>query len=185
MFKNLDKDNDTEAGHMCSGRLFREVHLVNLFKKNYGDEGFYSGEEADLIDEDHSELARTEEGKADELRQEESETSGTVQTAEVSPIIPPVDSVVLRNQSNPIHQSAQSTINSSPPHIQSGTPGRSMADEMRLPIFRGDGSEDPDQHWFLCEAVWNIKNVTDEAIKRTQFSTTLRDRTLSWYMKLV
>jgi hypothetical protein len=60
-----------------------------------------------------------------------------------------------------------------------------MADEMRLPIFRGYGSEDPDQHWFLCEAVWNIKNVTDEAVKRTQFSTTLRDRALSWYMKLV
>jgi hypothetical protein len=29
------------------------------------------------------------------------------------------------------------------------------------------------------------KNVTDESIKRNQFSTTLRDRTLSWYMKLV
>jgi hypothetical protein len=55
-----------------------------------------------------------------------------------------------------------------------------MADEMRLPIFRGDGSEDPDQHRFLCEVVWNIKNVTDEAVKRTQFSIAL-----SWYMKLV
>jgi hypothetical protein len=60
-----------------------------------------------------------------------------------------------------------------------------MADEVRLPIFRGDGYEYPDQHWFLCEAVWNIKNVTDEVVKRTQFSTTLRDRALSWYMKLV
>jgi hypothetical protein len=60
-----------------------------------------------------------------------------------------------------------------------------MADEMRLPIFRGDGSEDLDQHWFLCEAVWNIKSITDEAINRTQFSTTLRDHALSWYMKLV
>jgi hypothetical protein len=60
-----------------------------------------------------------------------------------------------------------------------------MVDEMRLPIFRGDGSEDPDQHWFLCEVILNIKNVTDEAVKRTQFSTTLRDHTLSWYMKLV
>jgi hypothetical protein len=56
---------------------------------------------------------------------------------------------------------------------------------MRLPIFRGDGSEDPNQHWFLCEAVRNIKNITDEAIKRNKFSTTLRDQTLSWYMKLV
>jgi hypothetical protein len=60
-----------------------------------------------------------------------------------------------------------------------------MADEMRLSTFRGDGSEDPDQHWFLCEVVWSIKNVIDEAVKRAQFSTTLRDHTLSWYMKLV
>jgi hypothetical protein len=55
-----------------------------------------------------------------------------------------------------------------------------MEDEMRLPIFRGDGSKDPDQYWLLCEVVWNIKNITNEAIKRTQFSTTLRDRALSW-----
>jgi hypothetical protein len=47
-----------------------------------------------------------------------------------------------------------------------------MADEMRLPIFRGDGSEDPNQHWFLCEDVWIIKQVTDEVVKRTHFSTT-------------
>jgi hypothetical protein len=33
--------------------------------------------------------------------------------------------------------------------------------------------------------VQNIKNVTDEAVKRNQFSTTLRDHALSWYMKLV
>jgi hypothetical protein len=60
-----------------------------------------------------------------------------------------------------------------------------MADEMRLPIFRGDGSQDTNQHWFLCEVVWNIKNLTNEAVKRTQFSTTLRDHALSWYMKLI
>jgi hypothetical protein len=58
-----------------------------------------------------------------------------------------------------------------------------MADEMRLPVFRGDGSEDPDQHSFLCEAVWSIKKFTDEIVKIDQFSTTLRDRALSWYMK--
>ena len=57
-----------------------------------------------------------------------------------------------------------------------------MVDEMRLPIFRGDGSEDPDKHWFLCEAVC-IKQVTDEAVKRNHFSNTLRDRALNWYMK--
>jgi hypothetical protein len=41
-----------------------------------------------------------------------------------------------------------------------------MVDEMRLPTFIGDGYEDPDQHWFICEAVWSINNVTDEAVKR-------------------
>jgi hypothetical protein len=58
MFKILDNDSDTEARHTRSGRVFREVHLANLFKQNYGDEGFYSGEEADLTDEEHSKPAR-------------------------------------------------------------------------------------------------------------------------------
>jgi hypothetical protein len=100
MFKNLDNNNDTKAKHTRSGRAFREVHLANLFKKNYGDEGFYSGEEVDLIDEEHSEPTGTEEGKDKEPRREEPETSGTVQTTEVSTIIPHVDSIALRNQSN-------------------------------------------------------------------------------------
>ena len=144
MFKNSNNDNDTKVGHMCSGRAFREVHLANLFKKNYGDEGFYSGDEADMMDEEHSKPVGTEEGKVEEPLQEETKTSRTTQTAEVSTIIPPVDSVALRNQSNTSHQSVQSTATSSPPHTQSGTLGRSMEDEMRLPISRGDGSEDLD-----------------------------------------
>jgi hypothetical protein len=179
MFKNSDSDSNTKAGHMRSGRVFKEVHLANLFKKNYEDEVFYSGEEAYMTDEKHPKHTRTEEGKAKEPRQEEPETSGTSQTIEVSTITPLVDSVALRNQSNQIHQSVQITVTSSPPHNQPGNLGRSMADEMRLPIFRGYGSKDPDQHWFLCEVVWNINNFTDEDVKRTQFSTTLRDRTLN------
>jgi hypothetical protein len=105
MFKNSYSHNDTEAGHTRSGRVFREVHLANLFKKKYRDKGLHSGEEAYLTDEEHSEPTRAEEGKAEELHQEEPETSETAQTIEVSTIIPPVDSVVLRNQSNPIYQS--------------------------------------------------------------------------------
>jgi hypothetical protein len=58
-----------------------------------------------------------------------------------------------------------------------------MTNEITLPIFRGDESEDPDQQWFLCEVVWSIKKVGDESVKRDQFSTTLRDRALRWYMK--
>jgi hypothetical protein len=60
-----------------------------------------------------------------------------------------------------------------------------MANEMRLSTFRGYGFEDPDQNWFLCEVVWSIENVTDEAIKLAQFSTTMRDCTLSWYLNFI
>jgi hypothetical protein len=33
-----------------------------LFKWNYGDEGFYSGDEADMTDGEHSEAVGTKEG---------------------------------------------------------------------------------------------------------------------------
>jgi hypothetical protein len=76
MFKNSDSDNDTEARHTRSGRAFREVHIVNLFKHKYRDEGFYSREEVDLMDEEHSEPIGIEEGKVEEPHREEPETSG-------------------------------------------------------------------------------------------------------------
>jgi hypothetical protein len=53
MFRNLDSDNDTKVGHTHSGKVFIGIHLENLFKKNYGGEGFYSGEEVDMTDEEH------------------------------------------------------------------------------------------------------------------------------------
>jgi hypothetical protein len=187
MFKNSDNDNDIEVG--SSGRTFREVPLVNLFEQTHKplsqDEGFYSGEEEELLNEAHSESARAEKGKTKEPRREESETLGTAHTVEVSTITPPVILAALSNHSSQIYQSTQSTVTSSSVHNQSRNLGRSMADEMRQPIFRGDGSEDPDHHWFLCEAVWSIKKVNDKAVKRAQFSTTLRDHALRWYMKFV
>jgi hypothetical protein len=66
MFKNLDNDSDTEAGHMCCGKVFKEVHLANLFKQSYKDEGFYSGEEADLTNEEHLESTTIEEPHEEE-----------------------------------------------------------------------------------------------------------------------
>jgi hypothetical protein len=116
MFKNSNRDSNTEAEHTCSGKVFREVHLANLFKKNYGEEGFYSGEEADLMDEEHSEPTGIEEGQAEEFRWGGPKGSETTQTIEVSTDILHVDSF-LSNQSNPSHQSVQSTIHSSQPHI--------------------------------------------------------------------
>jgi hypothetical protein len=146
MFRNSDSDNDIEAEHMRSGRVFRGVHLENLFKKNYGEEGFYSGEEVDLTDEEHSEPTRTEEGEAEELRQSEPESSRTVQTIEVRKINPPIVSTVPSSHNSQNHQSPQSTVTGSLTSTQTRSLVSSMADEMRLPIFRGDGYEDPYQH---------------------------------------
>ena len=53
MFKNSNNDNDTEARHTSNRNAFIEVHLANLIRYNYKDEGFYSGEETDLTDEEH------------------------------------------------------------------------------------------------------------------------------------
>jgi hypothetical protein len=64
MFKNLGNENDTEVGNTCIGRSFREVPLVNLFEQGQEplaqDEGFYSGEEEELVNEERSESARVE-----------------------------------------------------------------------------------------------------------------------------
>ena len=58
-----------------------------------------------------------------------------------------------------------------------------MVDYMKLPIFRGTGLEDPEQHWFLCKVVWNVKQVIDDDIKMAQLTTTFRDRALNRFMK--
>jgi hypothetical protein len=136
------------------------------------------------LNKEHSGSVGPREENTEEPCRKETETLGTVSTIEIISITPIFVSAALRNQSNLSYQSTQSTGTSGSMHTQSGNPRISMADEMRLPTFRGDGSEDPDQHWFLCESVWSIKNVTNEAVKQAQFSTTLRYNTLSWYMKL-
>jgi hypothetical protein len=74
-----------------------------LFKKDYGEEGFYSGEEADLTNREHSEPTRVEEGEAEELHRNEPETSRTMYATEVSNINPPVVLETLSNQNIPNH----------------------------------------------------------------------------------
>ena len=58
-----------------------------------------------------------------------------------------------------------------------------MGDDIKLAIFRGTGAEDPEQHFFICEVVWNIKKVQNNDIKRVQLTTTIRDIALTWFMK--
>jgi hypothetical protein len=49
---------------------------------------------------------------------------------------------------------------------------------IRLPEFKAEASEDPEKHFFICEKIWEAKQITDEDSKLTQLSITLRDRAL-------
>ena len=58
-----------------------------------------------------------------------------------------------------------------------------MNDDIKLLVLKGTGSEDPEQFWFLCKAVWTAKNIMDQDIRRAQLVTSFRDRDLTWFMK--
>ena len=44
---------------------------------------------------------------------------------------------------------------------------------IQLPTFNGNGAEDLEQHWFLCEAVWMVLQVHNADIRKAQMITTL------------
>jgi len=54
---------------------------------------------------------------------------------------------------------------------------------IKMPMFKGVGSEDPDQFWFMIKAVWEVKGVTNDNIKKAMLVSTLQDRMLIWYIK--
>ena len=103
------------------------------------------------------------------------------------PVTPQRRPIIFENpsqsESNPspsIPVAGQSTPVSSPP------PRFTMAQmigDIKLPVFKGTGSEDPEQFWFLCEAVWTTKNIMDQDIRRAQLVTSFRDWALTWFMK--
>jgi hypothetical protein len=55
---------------------------------------------------------------------------------------------------------------------------------IRLPKFKGEVSEDPEKHLFICENIWEEKQIIDEDTKLVQLAITLRDHTLDFYMSL-
>jgi hypothetical protein len=42
-------------------------------------------------------------------------------------------------------------------------------------VFHGAGTKDPEQHLFVYEAIWNVKNIQDDDAKIMQLVTTFRD----------
>ena len=60
-----------------------------------------------------------------------------------------------------------------------------VGDEVKLPIFHGNRTKDPEQYWFLCEAVWTVRQTIDDDVKKGQLATTLWGHALDWYIKFV
>ena len=54
---------------------------------------------------------------------------------------------------------------------------------VKLPTFNGNGIEDLEQHWFLCEAVWMVCLVQKVDINKGHMIMTLRGHALDWFMK--
>jgi len=52
-----------------------------------------------------------------------------------------------------------------------------------LPAFHTMGKDDVEQHWFMCEAIWSVKRIVNEATKIVKLETTFKDRALKWYKK--
>jgi hypothetical protein len=55
---------------------------------------------------------------------------------------------------------------------------------IRLLEFHGEGSEDTKKHLFICENIWEGKQIMNEDTKVAQPSITFRNHTLDWYMSL-
>ena len=56
-------------------------------------------------------------------------------------------------------------------------------EDIGLPTFNGNGVEDLEQHWFLCEVVWMVRQVHNTDIRKVQMIMTLRGCALEWFMK--
>jgi hypothetical protein len=73
-----------------------------------------------------------------------------------------------------------STSQVSTPHRGSISTFRMEGHEptIRLPKFRGETTEDPTKHFFICQKIWEEKQITDEDTKIAQLAITLRDCSL-------
>ena len=58
-------------------------------------------------------------------------------------------------------------------------------DDMKLPMFHGNFTDDLEQYCFLCEAFWTARQTTDDDVKKGQLVNTLQGHVLNWYMRFI
>jgi hypothetical protein len=77
--------------------------------------------------------------------------------------------------------SSTSTSHLSSPRGGGGTTNFTMEGTnptIRLREFHGEGSEDPKKNLFICENIWEDKQITDKETKVGQLAITFRNRAL-------
>lgn len=52
-----------------------------------------------------------------------------------------------------------------------------------IPTYEGDGY--PRCHWFICETIWEVANMTNETNQIAQFGKSLSKRVLTWYSNFI
>lgn len=80
-------------------------------------------------------MARNEEVRPESLVQTSFQTSGN-------------------NSKNSVGQSSGNGAIVVSQTIPGGAVPRRMVDDLRMHVFNGNGSQDPEQHIFFCEAIW-------------------------------
>lgn len=58
-----------------------------------------------------------------------------------------------------------------------------MDNIVKMNVFKGQGSKDPEKFWFVAKDVWKAQKINDEDMKKYNLVTTLQDKASSWYIK--
>jgi hypothetical protein len=77
---------------------------------------------------------------------------------------------------------------SPPPHTPSPTPPPplppfSMANPVKIHVFKGLGNKDPDEFWLVVKVVWEAQGITDDHIKKETLVSDLQECALTRYIK--
>lgn len=58
-----------------------------------------------------------------------------------------------------------------------------MVNLVKKIVFKGSGTEDLDQFWFVANAVWEYQGIVDDQMKKETLLTSLQERVLTCYIK--
>ena len=179
---------ELEVGFLRSGRRFRSGKRRKI-KRGQWNPSLFEGSKHKLRSCKDEGYCNEEEEYSSILKGPEDldssdETSGSEHNYKTPSISPEMRSRVSSPERTSNSDSTSPEISSPEGATQLNPAPESLnsnpmaAIEVRLPTFNGNGMKYPEQHWFLCEAVWMVCLVHSANIKKGQMITNLRGHTL-------